>query len=89
MDGWVPPQLDVACPQEALASHSFWPRAILIAGLLALIIYCARGTNCVDLNSQLPYTAFPPEGRRIGAQVGTPTELREVSPYQAPGVVQF
>ncbi|CAK8991742.1 unnamed protein product [Durusdinium trenchii] len=92
-DGWVPPQLELACPPQASSSRTFFLKlSIVLVGGFGAIMYFAKSANMEWLSSSRTYTAFPaPEtqGRSIG-RVGTPTELPEVVPrYQAPSLVQF
>ena len=91
--GWVPPQLDLACPPKTSSSSHGFLKLLLVGVAFGGCVYMGKKGSGDWFSWTNPYMAFTPgvaQGRSIG-RVGTPTELPEVAVprYQAPSLVQF
>ena len=93
VDGWVPPQLDLACPPKTSSSSHGFLKFLLVGVAFSGCGYMGKKGSGDWFSWTNPYLAFTPgaaQGRSIG-RVGVPTELPEVAVprYHAPSSVQF
>lgn len=93
VDGWVPPQLDLACPPKTSSSSHGFLKFLLVGVAFSGCVYMGKKGSGDWFSWTNPYMAFTPgaaQGRSIG-RVGVPTELPEVAVprYHAPSLVQF